>query len=191
MLKNIKTKRVIYDYQETEEINKEFFDQTLINSVEMWHEDWPIQDKWEFHKRNLIENKEKFIKKKEIITSVNPRTTEVVEQRFTFHNFFKKFKKEIRKNEIKTKLENIPMKIEDEMGAVERHCNDLNTNQRRMIDSITEKEIKKIHIDMLLIKNNNNEDILITDTEDINSKNRQVEIFDDWINEYISKDNIQ
>ncbi|CAB4487372.1 unnamed protein product [Rhizophagus irregularis] len=111
MLKNIKTKRVIYDYQETEEINKEFFDQTLINSVEMWHEDWPIQDKWEFHKRNLIENKEKFIKKKEIITSVNPRTTEVVEQRFTFHNFFKKFKKEIRKNEIKTKLENIPMKI--------------------------------------------------------------------------------
>lgn len=56
--------KVIYDYQETEEINKEFFDQTLINSVETWHKYWPIQDKWEFYKRNLIENKEKFYQEK-------------------------------------------------------------------------------------------------------------------------------
>lgn len=60
-----------------------------------------------------------------------------------------------------------------------------------MIDGITEKEIKKIHIDRLLIKNNNMEDIKKAIIEHFknfaNSKNRQVEIFDDWINEYIPK----
>ncbi|PKY57071.1 hypothetical protein RhiirA4_477888 [Rhizophagus irregularis] len=92
---------------------------------------------------------------------------------------------------VKLSLKIIQIKEDKIKEAVERHCNDLNTNQRRMIDGITEKEIKKINIDRLLIKNNNMEDIKKAIIEHFknfaNSKNRQVEIFDDWINEYIPK----
>lgn len=97
---------------------------------------------------------------------------------------------------LKLNLEYARIKNERIKEAVERRCEDLTTNQRRMIDSITEKEIRKIYIDRLIIEDENKEEILVTDENHIkqltinhfrdfaSSQNREVTIDDAWIDEY-------
>ncbi|GBC09190.1 hypothetical protein RclHR1_08680007 [Rhizophagus clarus] len=71
-----------------------------------------------------------------------------------------------------------------------------------MIDSLTEREIKKIHIDRLLTRNDDNEEVLITDLDKIKaltlqhfqncagSKNDIKTIPKEWITEYEPMDQI-
>jgi hypothetical protein len=54
--------------------------------------------------------------------------------------------------------------------AIERRQQDLEFNQKRMIDNVMEREFKKINIDRVLSKNQNGEDILIVDDEEIKNK---------------------
>ncbi|CAB4491084.1 unnamed protein product [Rhizophagus irregularis] len=59
--------------------------------------------------------------------------------------------------------------------AIDKRCADLADNQRRMIDNITENEMKKIFIDRVLI-----------DDKDGNtgSKNRTIDDLQEWSDEY-------
>lgn len=103
----------------------------------------------------------------------------------------------------KLSLENYKVKNEKIKEAVERRCQDLAYNQRRMIDNITDKEIRKIYIDRLIVENDENEEILITDMDKIKdatidhfrnfagSKNRDRDIPVEWINDYKPIDSIQ
>ncbi|CAG8767527.1 12092_t:CDS:2, partial [Rhizophagus irregularis] len=77
-----------------------------------------------------------------------------------------------------------------------KHCADLADNQRRMIDNITENEMKKIFIDRVLIDNEYGNSILVTDENKIkditkdyfqnaaDSKNRTIEDLQEWSDEY-------
>uniref|UniRef100_U9UGS7 Reverse transcriptase domain-containing protein n=1 Tax=Rhizophagus irregularis (strain DAOM 181602 / DAOM 197198 / MUCL 43194) TaxID=747089 RepID=U9UGS7_RHIID len=139
-------KRIIYEYSNTEEKEKESFDNELIDCASFWDKNWSIEEKWEFYER-------------------------------------------IKEEKIKE--------------AVERRCEDLHSNQRRMIDSVMEKEIKKIVIDRLLTEDKDGQDILVTDEAEINKltiehfknfagiQNHDVELPDFWKNEYESKSNVE
>ncbi|UZO11434.1 uncharacterized protein OCT59_003003 [Rhizophagus irregularis] len=71
-----------------------------------------------------------------------------------------------------TKSQVNPMKISNAYKkkkiklAIDQRCEDLLENQKRMINSVMEREIKSIVLDRVLIKENN-EDKLITDEEKI------------------------
>ncbi|CAG8703888.1 17183_t:CDS:2 [Rhizophagus irregularis] len=75
-------------------------------------------------------------------------------------------------------------------------------DKKRMIDNVMEREFKKIHIDRVITKDEEGDDILITDENEIKkivaehfqncagSINRIKEIPQDWIDEYQPKDEI-
>ncbi|CAB4480020.1 unnamed protein product [Rhizophagus irregularis] len=88
------------------------------------------------------------------------------------------------------------------MEAIERRQQDLEYDQRRMIDSVMEREFKKINIDRLIVQDQYGEDVLITDENQIKvlvanhfqncagSVNCEKEIPNEWINEYKPKEDI-
>ncbi|PKY31581.1 hypothetical protein RhiirB3_393426 [Rhizophagus irregularis] len=88
------------------------------------------------------------------------------------------------------------------MEAIERRQQDLEYDQRRMIDSVMEREFKKINIDRLIVQDQDGEDVLITDENQIKvlvanhfqncagSVNCEKEIPNEWINEYKPKEDI-
>lgn len=55
-------------------------------------------------------------------------------------------------------------------AAIDRRQADLEENQRRMIGNVMDHEIKKIHIDRVLCINDEQEEILITDEDEIKKK---------------------
>ncbi|EXX70897.1 hypothetical protein RirG_083450 [Rhizophagus irregularis DAOM 197198w] len=86
--------------------------------------------------------------------------------------------------------------------AIEKRQQDLEFDKKRMIDNVMEREFKKIHIDRVITKDEEGDDILITDENEIKkivaehfqncagSINRIKEIPQDWIDEYQPKDEI-
>jgi hypothetical protein len=59
--------------------------------------------------------------------------------------------------------------------AIDRRCADLYNNQKRIINSIIDREIKTIVLDQVLITDENtNEQILVTDSEQV--KKEQINI---------------
>ncbi|CAB4478951.1 unnamed protein product [Rhizophagus irregularis] len=80
--------------------------------------------------------------------------------------------------------------------AIDKRCADLADNQRRMIDNITENEMKKIFIDRVLIDDKDGNSILVTDENKIKditkdhfqnaagSKNRTIDDLQEWSDEY-------
>lgn len=53
------------------------------------------------------------------------------------------------------------------LDAIAKRQQDLEFDQRRMIDNIMEREFKKINIDRLIVQDKDGEDILITEEEEI------------------------
>lgn len=254
-------KRIIYEYSNTEEKEKESFDNELIDCASFWDKNWSIEEKWEFYERSIREVKEKYIKKNEITIKNNNIIDEYKQQdlykklryiiflrkklkkksgrtllrkkwrqyQWHFRKLLKKLNIEenyyfsenmfLRKiliykyikelNEVydiiflKLSYESAKVKEEKIKEAVERRCEDLHSNQRRMIDSVMEKEIKKIVIDRLLTEDKDGQDILVTDEAEINKltiehfknfagiQNHDVELPDFWKNEYESKSNVE
>ncbi|PKK56691.1 hypothetical protein RhiirC2_828242, partial [Rhizophagus irregularis] len=96
----------------------------------------------------------------------------------------------------KFSLEMFNLKNEKIKEAVDKRCADLADNQRRMIDNITENEIKKIFIDRVLIDDEEGNSFLVTDENKIKditrdhfqnaagSKNRTIEDLHEWFDEY-------
>ncbi|CAB4418121.1 unnamed protein product [Rhizophagus irregularis] len=88
------------------------------------------------------------------------------------------------------------------MEAIEKRQQDLEYDQRRMIDSVMEREFKKINIDRLIVQDQDGEDVLVTDENQIKvlvanhfqncagSVNCEKEIPDEWTNEYKPKEDI-
>ncbi|GBC39515.2 hypothetical protein GLOIN_2v1480544 [Rhizophagus irregularis DAOM 181602=DAOM 197198] len=210
-------KRIIYEYSNTEEKEKESFDNELIDCASFWDKNWSIEEKWEFYERSIRESGRTLLRKKwrqyqwhfrKLLKKLN------IEENYYFsENMFLrkiliyKYIKEL--NEVydiiflKLSYESAKVKEEKIKEAVERRCEDLHSNQRRMIDSVMEKEIKKIVIDRLLTEDKDGQDILVTDEAEINKltiehfknfagiQNHDVELPDFWKNEYESKSNVE
>src|SRR5581483_10099240 len=85
---------------------------------------------------------------------------------------------------------------------VQERCENYETNKKKMINSIVDKEFKMVYIDRLISKDDNGNDILVTDPKEINkltinhfqniagNKNSSKNIPNDWIDQYKPKDNI-
>ncbi|PKB98930.1 DNase I-like protein [Rhizophagus irregularis] len=254
-LLNYKNKRTIFSYQKTEDLEKELFEKELKESALEWRNEWSIEEKWLFYKKNLEEKKYKYIKQ-EIISIAKDQMNNFHQQGlYKDLKYIVFLRKSIKKKSGRTKLRNnwkcyrwflkkLCRRLEDDnlsnlyivnsrilkkilldkyieelnsiykliyiklsvesfkvkddriKEAVERRCADLKDNQRWMIDNVTEKEIKKIYIDRLIIEKEENEEILITDMDSIKratidhfkgfvgSMNREIDVPDEWIQEY-------
>ena len=80
--------------------------------------------------------------------------------------------------------------------AIERRQADLEFNKKRMIDSVMEREFRKINIDRIVVKDVDNREILITDENQIMDEvnkhfqtcagtiNQDKPIPQEWANEY-------
>ncbi|CAB4418207.1 unnamed protein product [Rhizophagus irregularis] len=66
-----KNKRTIFNYQKTKELDKENFENVLIDSALEWRDEWSIEEKWSFYKKKLEEKKNKYIKKEKIVITKN------------------------------------------------------------------------------------------------------------------------
>lgn len=262
-IKKFRNKKVLYNYDETEENDKTAFSENLIEAVKDWNNNWSIEEKWKYYKKTLTINKQKFIKKKELFIRTVKQQEDITQldlyksiryiiflrrnikkysgrmklkenwRRYQWHlkkhlekldeeapnNYYLTRCFEVKKiflqyyilelNEMYDKFykklfyELNKMKDEKIKSAVERRCEDLKDNQQRMIDSVTENEIRKIIIDRVVIQNEKNEDILITDPDEIKkvtikhfqefagSHNRNVEITQDWCKDYEPIEEIQ
>ncbi|GBC34051.2 hypothetical protein GLOIN_2v1846731 [Rhizophagus irregularis DAOM 181602=DAOM 197198] len=96
----------------------------------------------------------------------------------------------------KFSLEMFNLKNDKIKEAIDKRCADLADNQRRMIDNITENEMKKIFIDRVLIDDEDGNSILVTDENKIKditkdhfqnaagSKNRTIDDLQEWSDEY-------
>lgn len=62
-LLNYKNKRIVFNYQKSEDLDKEFFEKELIENALEWRDEWSIEEKWLFYKKKLDEKKNKYIKK--------------------------------------------------------------------------------------------------------------------------------
>ncbi|PKK60950.1 hypothetical protein RhiirC2_856562 [Rhizophagus irregularis] len=226
-LLNYKNKRKIFSYQKTEDLEKELFEKKLKESALEWRNEWSIEEKWLFYKKNLEEKKYKYIKQ-EIISIAKDQMNNfhqqglykdlkyiklcrrleddnlsnlyIVNSRILKKILLDKYIEELNSIYeliyIKLSVESFKVKDDRIKEAVERRCADLKDNQRRMIDNVTEKEIKKIYIDRLIIKKEENEEILITDMDSIKratidhfkgfagSMNREIDVPNEWIQEY-------
>jgi ribonuclease HI len=98
--------------------------------------------------------------------------------------------------------EMIKKKEQKIMEAIAKRQQDLEYNQRRMIDNVMEREFKKINIDRLIVQDKDGEDILVTNEGEIKklvanhfqncagSINCEKEIPDEWIDEYRPKEEL-
>ncbi|GBC43893.1 hypothetical protein RhiirA5_422143 [Rhizophagus irregularis] len=55
--------RIVFNYQKSEDLDKEFFEKELIENALEWRDEWSIEEKWLFYKKKLDEKKNKYIKK--------------------------------------------------------------------------------------------------------------------------------
>ncbi|PKY27446.1 hypothetical protein RhiirB3_443170 [Rhizophagus irregularis] len=56
-------RRIVFNYQKSEDLDKEFFEKELIENALEWRDEWSIEEKWLFYKKKLDEKKNKYIKK--------------------------------------------------------------------------------------------------------------------------------
>ncbi|POG61450.1 hypothetical protein GLOIN_2v1814043, partial [Rhizophagus irregularis DAOM 181602=DAOM 197198] len=98
--------------------------------------------------------------------------------------------------------EMIKRKEQKIMEAIAKRQQDLEYNQRHMIDNVMEREFKKINIDRLIVQDKDGEDILVTNEGEIKklvanhfqncagSINCEKEIPAEWIDEYRPKEEL-
>lgn len=70
-VKKYKNKKIVYNYNETDEEKKASFNQDLLKSLESWNPNWSIEEKWKFYRITLEDHKNKYISKSEIVLQSN------------------------------------------------------------------------------------------------------------------------
>ncbi|CAB4431027.1 unnamed protein product [Rhizophagus irregularis] len=183
-IKNIKASRVKYLYEDLDEDN----------------------EKWNIYNHVIATIKKNYIKHKEIKIVVDKEDQDIkntLEYRIVLKDTYLKEIEELYSVAyISLNTEMGKIKEKKIMEAIERRQQDLEYDQRRMIDSVMEREFKKINIDRLIVQDQDGEDVLITDENQIKklvanhfqncagSVNCEKEIPDEWTNEYKPKEDI-
>ncbi|CAG8490279.1 12678_t:CDS:2, partial [Rhizophagus irregularis] len=155
-----------------------------------------IKDNWKI----IIKNLRSMIKALEINNEFYVLSYNF--SKFLKHTYLKEMEELYSIAYIFLNTEMIKKKEQKIMDAIAKRQQDLEYNQRRMIDNVMEREFKKINIDRLIVQDKDGEDILVTNEGEIKklvanhfqncagSVNCEKEIPAEWIDEYRPKEEL-